>query len=237
MQFPRISLTLLAALPAAAALLAGCQDGPIPENRVLNPWVREQWAEDEKFGPTYYKRMEELAAIRGRGASLPESERERLAQEIFDVFREEPSSAMRSELARTLAYLPCPAAQSGLGAALVDDDSDVRIAACQGLGRLRNEESLALLAKTVESDEQLDVRMAAVRGLGSYQDPAALAALGVALEDANPAIQKAAIDSLAASTGRDYGNSVPAWKEYLAGGNPTKPPGPTLAERIGWPWR
>jgi HEAT repeat protein len=236
MRFPRVSLTLLAGLPALAAMLAGCQDGPIPENRVLNPWVREQWEEDEKFGPTFYKRMEELAAIRGRAASLPESERERLAQEIVDVFREEPSSAMRSELARTLAHLPGATAQSGLGAALVDEDSDVRIAACQGLARLKNEESLALLAKTVESDEQLDVRIAAVRGLGSYQTPSALSSLGVALEDANPAIQKAAIDSLAASTGRAYGNSVPAWKEYLAGGNPTKPPGPTLAERIGWPW-
>ncbi len=236
MQFPRVSLTLPLSLSALAALLAGCQDGPIPENRVLNPWVREQWAEDEKFGPTFHQRVQELAVIRSRGPSLPESERQRLAEEICDVFREEPSSAMRSELARTLASLPSTAAQSGLGAALVDEDSDVRISACQALARLKNEESLALLAKTVESDEQLDVRMAAVRGLGSYQDQSALSALSVALEDGNPAIQKAAIDSLAASTGRDYGNSVPAWKEYLAGGNPTKPPGPTLAERISWPW-
>ena len=233
----RFSLALFAVLPVAG-LLAGCQDGPIPENRLLNPWARDQWAEDEKFGATYYKRMEELAAIRGRSGSLPESERERLAQEIMDVFREEPSSAMRSELVRTLSYLSGPTAQSGLGAALVDEDADVRISACQGLSRLQSEESLAQLAKTAAADvEQLDVKIAAVRGLASYQDPAALAALGTALEDANPAIQKAAIDSLAASTGRDYGNSVPAWKEYLAGGNPTKPPGPTLAERIGWPWR
>ena len=230
-----LSLTFVAALPMAG-LLVGCQDGPVPENRFLNPWAREQWAEDEKFGPPYYKRMEELAAIRGRSGSLPESERERLAQEIIDVFREEPSSAMRSELVRTLSYVSGPTAQAGLGAALVDEDGDVRIAACQGLARLRSEESLALLAQTAELDEKLDVKLAAIRGLGSYQDQAALSALGVALEDANPAIQKAAIESLAASTGRDYGNSVPAWKEYLAGGNPTKPPGPTLAERLSWPW-
>ena len=236
MPFARVSLTLLAVL-SLAALSGGCQDGPIPESRTLNPWAREQWADDEKLGPTYYKRIEELAAIRGRSASLPEQERERLAQEIMDVFREEPSSAMRSELVRTLSYLPGPTAQSGIGAALVDEDSEVRIAACQGLSRLDSAESLALLAETAEADEELDVKIAAVRGLASYREPAALTALGVALEDANPAVQKAAIDSLAASTGRDYGNSVPAWKEYLAGGNPTKPPGPSLAERIGWPWR
>ncbi len=236
MHLARVHSILIAGLAALSGLIAGCQDGPIPENRGLNPWARKQWAEDEKFGPTYYKRMEELAAIRARGSGLPESERERLAQEVVDVYRQEPSSAMRGELVRTLAHLPGPTAQSGIGAALVDEDSDVRLASCQALGRIKSEESLTLLAKTIESDDHLDVRIAAVRSLGSYQDPSALGALGMALEDADPAIQKAAIDSLAASTGRDYGTSVPAWKEYLAGGNPTKPPGPTLAERIGWPW-
>jgi HEAT repeat protein len=229
-------LPSFALLLALSGLAAGCQDGPIPENRVLNPWAREQWAEDEKFGPTYYKRLDELAAVRARAAGLPEDERQRLAAEIIEVFAEEPSAAMRAELVRTLAYLPGSTAQAGLGAALTDADADVRVAVCQGLGRMRSGESLALLAKTVESDEELDVRIAAVRSLGSYEDAAALPSLGIALEDANPAVQKAAIESLAATTGRDYGNSVPAWKEFLAGGNPTKPPGPSLAERLGWPW-
>jgi len=26
----------------------GCADGPIPETKILNPWVRKQWAEDEQ---------------------------------------------------------------------------------------------------------------------------------------------------------------------------------------------
>lgn len=229
-------LPLLALLLALCGLAAGCQDGPIPENRVLNPWAREQWEEDEKFGPTYYKRLDELAAIRAKAPGLPEGERERLAAEILEVFQQEPSAAMRAELVRTLAYLPGPAATTGVGAALTDEDADVRVAVCQSLGRLRSPESLALLAKTVESDEQLDVRIAAVRSLGSYEGSAAFPPLGIALEDADPAVQKAAIESLAATTGRDYGNSVPAWKEFLAGGDPVKPPGPSLAERVGWPW-
>lgn len=231
-----VRLPWLALYSALCVLATGCQDGPIPENRVLNPWARKQWEEDEKFGPTYYTRLDELAAIRARAPGLPEDERQRLAEEILEVFREEPSAAMRADLARTLAYLPCPAAQAGLGAALTDTDADVRVAVCESLGRFRNGESLALLAKTVESEEELDVRLAAVRSLGNYADGGALAPLGVALEDADPAVQKAAIDSLAATTGRDYGNSVPAWKEYLAGGNPTKPAGPSLAERLRWPW-
>jgi hypothetical protein len=236
MQPARASLILLASLPCLLGVIAGCQDGPIPENRVLNPWARKQWEEDEKFGPTYYKRMDELAAIRAKASGLADSERDRLAQEIVDVYGQEPSPAMRSELIRTLAYLPTSTAQTGLASALADDDPDVRTAACQGLARVKGEESLRLLAKTADdTDENLDVRIAAVRGLGNYKDEAAMQALGIALEDKDPAIQKVAIESLRHNTG-DYGHSVPAWKEFLAGGNPAKPPGPSLAERVGWPW-
>lgn len=223
-------------LALAGVMLAGCQDGPIPENRILNPWARKQWEEDEKFGPTYYKRVEELAAIRARAAGLPEEERERLAQEVADVYGLEPSGAMRCELIRTLGYLPAAAAQPALEAALTDEDRDVRIAACQSWSRVQGEGALAALAKAAEEDEDKDVRLAAVRGLGQFPADEAKLALGKALEDNDPALQKVAIDSLKRTTGEDYGMSVPAWKEYLAGGNPTKPPGPTLAERLSWPW-
>lgn len=237
MQPARVSSILLAIVPGLLGVIAGCQDGPIPENRGLNPWARKQWEEDEKLGPTYYKRMDELAAIRAKAPGLAESERARLAQEIVDVYSQDPSPAMRSELIRTLAYLPTSTAQRGLAEALQDEDPDVRTAACQGLARVRGEESLRLLAKTADNtDENLDVRIAAVRGLGNYKDDAAMQALGVALEDSDPAIQKVAIESLRHNTGRDYGHSVPAWKEFLAGGNPAKPAGPSLAERVGWPW-
>ena len=235
MQPAHVSLTWIA-ITCLLGVVAGCQDGPIPENRVLNPWARKQWDEDEKFGPTYYKRMDELAAIRARASGLPASERDRLAQEIVDVYGVEPSPAMRSELIGTLAYLPTSTTQTGLAGALTDDDPDVRIAACQALARVKGEQSLLLLAKTAETDDNLDVRIAAVRGLANYKDQAAMQALGTALEDSDPAIQKVAIESLRLNTGRDYGHSVPAWKEFLAGGNPTKPPGPSLAERVGWPW-
>jgi hypothetical protein len=225
------------ALVGLLGVIAGCQDGPIPENRILNPWARKQWEEDEKFGPTYYKRMDELAAIRAKAPRLANNERDRLAQEIVDVYGLEPSPAMRSELMRTLAYLPTDTARSGLETALADEDADVRQAACQGLARAGGTQSLPLLARTAaNADEKLDVRIASVRGLGNYQEEAALLALGTALEDRDPAIQKAAIDSLRHNTGRDFGNSVPAWKEFLAGGNPAKPPGPSLAQRVGWPW-
>src|SRR5262245_17904110 len=188
MQPARIQLILIPLLPLLLGLVGGCQDGPIPENRLLNPWARKQWEEDESFGPTYYKRRDELAAIRAKASRLSDSERDRLAQEIVDVYGLEPSPAMRSELVRTLAYLPSGTAQTALAAALVDDDPDVRIDACQALTLVKGEESLPLLAKTAQSDEQLDVRIAAVRGLGSYRDEAARQALGTALEDSDPAI-------------------------------------------------
>ena len=226
----------IATLLGFVGIFAGCQDGPIPENRVLNPWARKQWAEDEKFGPTYYKRLEELAAIRAKASGLAEADRDRLAQEIVDCYGLEPSPAMRCELVRTLAYLPAIAARTGIATALADEDPDVRTAACQGLSRLQGEESLALLAQAAEADENLDVRIAAVRSLGTFRDPAVLQSLGTALEDSDPAIQKVAIESLQRNTGRDFGPNVPAWKEYLAGGNPTRPQAPSLAERLSWPW-
>ena len=227
-------MTLYLAL--TGVMLSGCQDGPIPENRILNPWARKQWEEDEKFGPTYYKRMEELAAIRARAPGLPETERERLAQDVVDVYRLEPSGAMRCELIRTLGYLPTAAAQPALADALADEDRDVRIAACQAWSRVQGDGALEALAKAAEEDKDQDVRLAAIRGLGQFPDDEAKLALGKALEDNDPALQKVAIDSLKRTTGQDYGMSVPAWKEYLAGGTPTKPPGPTLAERLNWPW-
>jgi HEAT repeat protein len=226
---------LLLAAVALTVLGAGCQDGPLPEVRSLNPWARKQWEEDEKLGPTYYKRSEELALIRARAPALSADEQERLSQEILDVYREETSPAMRAELVATLGRLPAAAAQAGLAAALSDQDPDVRAAACTALGRRRDQESLALLAKTLHADGSRDVRIAAIRALGQFRDGAALEPLGEMLEDKDPAVQRVAMQSLQAATGKEY-VSVAAWKEFLAGGNPPPPPGPSLADLLKLPW-
>ena len=74
--------------------------------------------------------------------------------------------------------------------------------------------------------------LAAARGLASYRGPAAERALAIALDDKDPALQYRAMQSLREISDRDYGNNAVAWREYLRGGNPAPPEGPSIVERI-----
>ena len=234
-----LTARVVLALPALAmcTALSGCADGPVPEMRSLNPWVREQWEEDEKHGPTFYSRLERLGELRSQAGSLSEAERQRVGGELAAILGDERSSPMRVEILRTLSAFPSSEAMPALQAALTDADPQVRIAACTTLGAWKSPEALQALGSTVGSDGDLDVRMAAARALENFNDPAAAQALSVALDDNDPALQKVAMRSLRQSTGKNYGESVVAWREYLAGGNPAPPPAPSIASQIGdWLW-
>jgi hypothetical protein len=224
-------------LIAATAVVTtvGCADGFVPEARSLNPYVRKQWEEDEKRGPTYYKRQEELQQVRAQAPSMPEPEKQRLAKEIVDVLAIEKSPTMRAELVRTLAVLPGAIALVALEGASTDNDADVRAAACQALAGQKGPEAVKMLA-TLNGDADLDVRIEAARALGKHKDPEAAKALGLALEEPDPAVQRVAMESLKTSTGKDYGMSVKTWREYLDGGNPKPPDPPSWAERLRQAW-
>ena len=216
-------------------LAGGCADGFVPEARSLNPYVRKQWDADEKRGPTYHKRMAELQQVRSQGATLPEAEKQRLAKEIIDVLSIEKSPVMRAELVKTLAIFPGPATLVALESASTDNDAEVRIAACHALARQRTPEAVRLLAQ-LAGDADQDVRMEAARALGNHKDPEAAKALALALDENDPAIQRIAMQSLKNATGKDYGMSVSAWREYLEGGNPKPPDPPSWAERLRASW-
>ena len=224
-----------ATLPLLAMLFAGCADGFVPEARSLNPYVRKQWDEDEKRGPTYYKRLEELRQVRAQAKKLSEPEKDRLAAEIIDVLGIEKSPVMRAELVKTLAVLPSPATLVALDGAATDTDAEVRAAACQALAGQSGPDAVRLLAQ-LSGDESLEVRMAAAKGLGRHQSPDAAKALGLALEENDPAIQKVAMESLKNSTGRDYGMNVKSWREFLDGGTPKPLEPPSWAERLRPSW-
>ncbi|MCI0361297.1 MAG: HEAT repeat domain-containing protein [Planctomycetaceae bacterium] len=226
-------------LASLAMSTAGCADGIVPELRSLNPWVRQQWQEDEAFGPTFYRKVSDLAALRSSASSLSPADREQIAQELATRLKDEPSAAMRMELARTLGELPAESAQAALAATLADENPQVRVVACKALGRRQSAESLESLGKVIAEDTDLDVRIAAARELGRFKDPAAAQALRPALDDRDAALQGMAMQSLRTVTGkREFANSVPTWRQYLDGGNPAPPPGPTLAESLQkyWYW-
>jgi HEAT repeat protein len=222
-----------------ACSLAGCADGFVPELRTLNPWVRKQWAEDELYGPTFHRKVSDLAALRSSAPSLSPADKERIAQELAGRLKDEPSAAMRMELVRALGELPTGTSQAAIAAMLTDENTQVRTVACTSLGRHPTPEGMQALGAAVAGDAELDVRIAAARELGRFRDPAAAPLLRAALDDHDAALQGVAMESLRGITGRaEYANSVPAWREYLDGGNPTPPTPPSLAETIQkyWYW-
>ncbi len=75
------------------------------------------------------------------------------------------------------------------------------------------------------------MRLAAAEALGKINSPDSIKALAVALDDRDPALQYAGVQSLKAITGRDYGPDVQAWRQVASGGNPP-PYTPSVAERL-----
>lgn len=230
-------LPLIVALGALFA--AGCSDGPIPEMRSLNPFVRQQWEEDEQLIATFHRRASDLAALRAQAPGMPADQQASAATELAQRLNDEKSPVMRAELVRALGEFGVPAARSAVVAAMSDESSQVRLAASKALGRQPTQEGFAALSRAVAEDSNQDVRIAAARELHHFKEFDAPPALRPALDDNDPALQLAAMQSLQSLTGRtEYGNSVATWREYLEGNDPAPPPGPSLADRWQqlWGW-
>ncbi|MFV1968017.1 MAG: HEAT repeat domain-containing protein [Pirellulaceae bacterium] len=213
-------------------LLSGCADGPFAELAAWNPWIRREWLEDEDYAPTFHKRLAELRSLQASAAGLTPADQERFAQQALDLVATDPNPLLRAEAVRTLSRLPTPTVLPGLRIAARDADEQVRVAACQAWGQRGDAEALEALADILRRDEDLDVRIAATQELGRFRDPPAVSALGLALNDTDPALQYGAVESLKSSTGRDFGDSVPAWRDYVAGGTPEPARSPSVVERL-----
>jgi HEAT repeat protein len=234
-SFVTLSRLLIVAL---LGFFTGCADGPIPALATMNPWLRNEWAEDEKIAPTFFQKKNELARIRTSAKSYSPEKRQQLVTQIATRYREENSRVLRAELIRTLGAFPGASAEETLLVAATDPDPDVRRLACEGLSGRNTAESLNVLAQAVSGDNQLDVRLAAARSLRTYKDPVAVRALGMALDENDAAMQFVAMDSLKSASGKDYGQSLAAWKEYVQGGDPAPPAPPSIAQQIQqwWYW-
>lgn len=211
----------------------------MPELRSLNPWARKQWEADEREVTTYHRKLADLTALRSRAPRLSPAEGEQISFQLAERFKEEKSPVLRAELIRTLGVLPTPTARQAVLAATADEAVAVRIAACKAISRYPDNDSFQALAKTVSSDTDVDVRMAAARELGKYRGFEAPQALRPALDDRDPALQLAAMQSLESLTGhQEYRNSAATWREFLDGGNPTPPAGPSIPELVSryWYW-
>jgi hypothetical protein len=227
---PAIASRLL--LAVAASGLAGCADGPVPELARLNPWLTKEWEADERFTATYHRRVDDLRTLAIQAGRMSDDDQQRTVADLGDRLAKEPSAPMRVELVRTLAAFRTPNAETPLLNALNDHQSDVRVMACRALGQRQSDAAMTALAEAVGGDADLDVRIAATRELGRFKDPRATQALALALDENDAALQRVAMDSLRGTTGKDYGHSASAWREFLRGGNPAPPPPITIAERL-----
>ena len=178
---------------------------------------------------------EEIAALKKMVQDAPKltaDERTRRAKLLVKAIQVEKDPAIRAEIVRVLAVYPTEASTAVINAACKDPDSDVRVAVCAILGKRGDATAVAQLSDLLGSDLNMDVRLAAARALGETRDKAAVAALGAALEDRDPAMQHRAVLSLQSATGKDFGNDVAQWQQYVRGEVP-KPREPTsLAERF-----
>ncbi|MGE0758709.1 MAG: HEAT repeat domain-containing protein [Pirellulaceae bacterium] len=211
----------------------GCAEGPFSGAMAsMSPWVRKKWEEDEKFGPTYYRRIADLKALRTAAPRLEPARQEQLAAEMAQLVQTDPNAMIRSEAVAVLGTLKGPAAIAALNAAVTDADRDVRIAACRAWGRVHSTDAVSVLSQVAEADADLDVRLVAIGELGTFQDPTVVQALGKALDDSDPAVQFRAVQSLKSSTQRDLGDSVPAWREFVQGKEPASDQTPSMVQRL-----
>lgn len=191
------------------------------------------WARKEKEGPkvkvvTNADRIKILRDLAKQAATLPPEEQERATDELCRALPKEQDVLMRCQLLRTLAMFPNPRAEAMLSAGLRDADQDVRIACCDAWASRGGKEANRVLCELLTGDTDSDVRLAAARGLARLKDPQAVPALALALDDANPAIQFRAIQSLKAITGKSF-KTVQEWREYVHGEH--KEP-PSVGERL-----
>lgn len=177
------------------------------------------------------ERIAELRELSAKAAKCSPDERLGVSERLARSIRNEQDPLIRLEIIRALGSYPGPTADAILKAALSDVDVQVRIAACESWGRRDDDGAVKLLVESLRSDVDIDVRLAAAKALGETRNPAAVEALGESLEDSDPAMQYRAVLSLQQATGKNLGNDVYRWQQYVKGEIPE--PKPTLAER----WR
>ena len=178
------------------------------------------------------EQIEILRDLAKKAHSRTEQQKQEIAAQLVPMLGKEGDPLIRAEVVRTMRNYPTPDTLAAVRGALKDPEADVRIAACDALGRIGGPESIASLSEAVRGDVDPDVRMAAARGLGQTRDPASVAALGTALEDSDPSMQYLAVNSLKNVTGKDLGDDVRRWQQYVKGEVPGPAPSVSIAQRL-----
>jgi HEAT repeat protein len=218
----------LLALAGSMWLASGCAGS----GKISRPqWL--SFGKKEETGPkvvTPRDKMEQLRELAKRGPKMSPDLQERASNELAQGIAHEQDPILRAQILRTLASFSTEKSATILVAGLHDHERDVRIAACEALGKHGGPAAAPNLSRALAEDADLDVRLAAARGLGEAGNAAAVPSLGDALEDQDPAMQHRAMASLKKVSGQDYGDDVEAWRQYAKTGQAQ--PQPSLVQRI-----
>ena len=207
------------------AVSAGCQSLSWPQ----------VWPFPERELTTYNTpsmRADALEQFAMRSTGVDSPQQREITDQLARQMQIEPDPLVRQSVVKAIAEFRTPMTQQVLEAGLADEDVAVRVACCRALGRRADAISVAPLANSLRTDEDIDVRLAAAEALGNTKSPQAVQALIVALDDRDPALQYAGVQSMKAITGEDYGPDVQVWRHVASGGTPPPRETPSLAERL-----
>lgn len=204
--------------------LCGCAAGPFEELAWMNPVHRQEWAKDNNDANNYHNRIVEYRKIASSIAQLSPEIQDDLAQDLSLEFEHEADPLYRVEIVRALGPAKSPAAEGGLRKAAKDPNPNVRIASCVAWRKRGGDSASKVLSELLVGDTDRNVRIYAAKELGYLKDRSTMRSLGIALEQDDPAMQFACVESLKSISGRDYGNNLSAWRELADGGDPPQEP-------------
>jgi HEAT repeat protein len=194
------------------------------------------WPQEKKKGPpgvvSPTDQLAMLHELARKSESRTAQQKQQVSALLVSMYGKETDPLLRAEIVRTMRKFPSPEAISVAQGAIKDSDADVRVAACEALGHMGGQDAVIRLSEALRGDVDADVRMAAARALGGTRDPASVAALGTALDDKDPAMQYRAMAALKNVSGKDLGNDVRAWQQYVKGETPQSQAPTSIAERL-----
>jgi len=195
--------------------LSGCAEGPLWRTGKYSPWVRNQWAEEEKIADTLFTRKRRMENVVAQATNAPINVQEDAALALSDIIFRDKVLLMRLHAVKLLGRLNSPTAVETLAKASKDNDKDIRLAAITAWKMVSPESAVPQLQEIIGSDTDIDVRLAATEALGNFPGRSSVEALSLSLNDRDPALQVRAAESLQRVTGEPLGRNIVAWQEYV----------------------
>ncbi|MEM9882839.1 MAG: HEAT repeat domain-containing protein [Planctomycetota bacterium] len=222
MRTLRLMSRLVPLAAAAALLLPGCANDPVPAEvgvagsgltqeqfDALGEAERTVFLASDPDAPPDLRREALLRIATSTAAAEPvylEFYRATLAAPGVDA-------TVAAVAASALGRHGEPADTGRLTPLLQRDDAFLRWRAAAALQRLHNRQAVPALVRAANDDEDADVRMTAAHALGQYRRRDAFDGLVAALDDRDFGVSRSARDSLILLTGQDAGDDPRAWND------------------------